>query len=154
MCSGKLQKNAARAFLHRIQVRAYSFALLVTLARDLFFVRNDAHCPAHVYKDSAALDSLNYTSDNLTLFLAVFSENRDFFCLTDLLNDNLLCRLGGDATIVAFDFEREDYLIAYGRAFLYPLCVLDENMMLGIVTDLYILGVHVLSDLACPLRLP
>ena len=147
MGAGQFQKDAAGTFLDGIQIGADALALLVALGRDLLFVGDDAHGAAHVDEYGAAFDALDGAGDDLALFLAVFSEDRSLFSLADLLDDDLLCSLGGDASVVAFDFEGKDDLVANSSVFLDPFRVCEKDVMFGVVADLDIGLVHVLEVL-------
>ena len=82
---------------------------------------------------SAALDALDGAGDDLALFLAVFSEDRGLFSLADLLDDDLFCGLGGDASVVAFDLEGKMISSPMAASFFILFASARKMLMLGVM---------------------
>ena len=100
-------ERTAYALIHAQEKCAYALALSVTLAWYLFVVWEYRGCAAKVDEKIAALEALHVTGHNVPFALTVFSDDARAFRLTDLLHDDLLRGLRGDAAEILARLERE-----------------------------------------------
>jgi hypothetical protein len=138
----KLHENAPGAFVHLVEVGADHLALAIALAGDLFLVGKHAGSPADIHENSAALHSLHTSGHHVALAAAEFVHNGDLFSFPELLNDDLLGGLGGDAAVVFLGFERENELVAELSVLLDLPGVFNEDMLLRVPLFAFILRVN------------
>ena len=135
MGAGELEENAFRGFFHAVEVRPDALARTITLARHLFFVGEDAGRASHVNKEVPPFNALNGAGDDLPLPRAVFGHDGSLLGLSNLLDNDLLCGLCGDAPIVALALQREDNFIIKHRVFFYLARVFKHDVVLGVEVD-------------------
>src|SRR6185437_1359533 len=124
------QVYAAETLIHRIEIRADALAGAIALAGNLLLVRNDARRAAEIDKERAALHALHDARDDFAFLMAEFLEDGELLCLADLLDNDLLRRLCGDAAEIILRLKREDDFLAERRAALDHLRVLEKDVLL------------------------
>src|SRR3989344_3684104 len=105
--AGEADECAANSLVDAQKQRAHALTLAVSLARDLLVVREDSRRATEIDKEVAALEALDVASDYLTFALAIFRDDGRSLRFADLLHDDLLRGLCGDATEIFVRLERK-----------------------------------------------
>src|SRR3990167_6534265 len=107
MSTRESEEYSTRTLFYSIQIRTDTLALGEPFSGDLFFVGEESLRTTHVHENVSAFNTLHRTGNDLSLSFSEFCYYRSLLRLTDLLHDNLLGRLRGDASIVPLALNRE-----------------------------------------------
>ena len=135
MCAAQKDLRAAIFALHLHDERTDAITTAHNFARDLLVAADNTFCPAKIDDNMAKLDRFHHACDNFACTILELFKLALALCIAHLLKDDLLCRLGVDATKVNCG-QRVDNEVADNGALLQLVGLLQVNL-LEIIFDLF-----------------